>query len=322
MGETNNHLFEICRMSYFLRPWTDADINCDREISQSVYPEYRHDPRHPAWFPAQQLGAPREWSSRYIAAETGTSNRVAYATLWELRPRRYRFDLAVRPEWQGRGIGTQLLARMMTDAKTFGATGLQARVRDDNQQALEFISRRDFRETHRMGAYRLDFAQIPGSNFQQAFTRLRDRGIDVTTLAAVREQGPHYLEQFFHLYQAAREDWPDPDPDPTGATHVSIGDAKHWLDRAPLPEAFFIAGHAGRYIAFTSFFGIGTAVHPEYRRKGIASLLKAGSIADAQHRGFQGQTTSTASPAMQKVLERLGYTQTRCEIRLIRPMES
>jgi GNAT superfamily N-acetyltransferase len=62
-------------------------------------------------------------------------------------------------------------------------------------------------------------------------------------------------------------------------------------------------------------------VHPEYRRKGIATLLKAGSIADAQRRGFQGQTTSTASPGMQKVLERLGYKRIWSEVRLIREME-
>lgn len=308
-------------MPYFLRSWTDGDTNCDREISQSVYPEYQQDPRHPAWFPAQQLGAPREWSSRYIAVETQSSNRVAYATLWELRPRRYRFDLAVRPEWQGHGIGTQLFSRVMTDAETLGATGLQARVRDDKHEALKFIRRRDFRETHRMGAYRLDFAQVEGSELQQAFTRLHDRGFEVTNLAAVREQDPHYLEQFFDLYSAAREDWPDPDPDPTGTTHITINDVKRWLDDTQLPDALFIAKHARHYIAFTSFFGIGTAVHPEYRRRGIASLLKAGSIADAHRRGFQGQTAGTASPAMQKVFERLGYVRMWSEVRLIRALE-
>jgi hypothetical protein len=50
-------------MKYFLRSWTDYDAGIDREISQALYPEYREEPRHPAWFPAQQLGAPRETSS-------------------------------------------------------------------------------------------------------------------------------------------------------------------------------------------------------------------------------------------------------------------
>ena len=170
-----------------------------------------------------------------------------------------------------------------------------------------------------MGAYRLDFDGKDVSERQGAFVRLRDRGIEVTTLAVIREQDPQYLEEFFDLYSAAREDWPDSDPDPT-ATPVRFDRLKRWLDDAQMPEAFFVAKHAQRYIAFTSFFGIGTAVHPHYRRQGIATLLKAGSIADAQRRGFQGQTTSTASPAMQRVLETLGYVRIWSEIRLIRAM--
>lgn len=307
-------------MAYSLRPWTDLDANCDREISQSVYPEYREDPRHPALFPARQLGAPRQSLSHYVAVETRGDVRVAYATLWELRPRRYRFDLAVRSEWQRQGIGTQLFAQIIKDAEKFGATGLQARVRDDKHDALEFVRRRGFRESHRMGTWRLDFAQAAGSGFAEAFARLGERGIEVTDLATARAQDPDYLEQFFDLFCAAGEGWPDSDPDPAGATSSSIGDVKSWLDTAKLPEAFFIAKHARRYVGFTSLFGIGTAIHPEYRRKGIASLLKAGSIADAQRRGFQGQTTATASLGMEMVFERLGYVRLWSEIRLIRPM--
>lgn len=176
----------------------------------------------------------------------------------------------------------------MGDAKALGATGMQARVRDDKHRAHEFISRRGFHESHRMGAYRLDFAEVDVSDLQQAFTRLSDRGIEVTNLAALREQEAHYLERFYDLYSAVRDGWPDPDPDPTGTNPVSINELRRSLDSAQLPEAFFIAKRAERCIAFTSFFGIGTAFHLEYRCQGIATLLKAGSIADARRRGFQG----------------------------------
>jgi GNAT superfamily N-acetyltransferase len=308
-------------MSYLFRAWTDSDTGTDREISQSIYPEYQEQPRHPAWFPAQQLGAPCEYSSRYVVVETENDQRVAYATLWELRPRRYRFDLAVRPASQGRGVAAELLTQIIADAHALGATGLQARVRDDKPRALEFIRRRGFHESHRMGAYRLDFADADISSFQKAFAQLRGCGIEITNLAAVREQNPRHMEQFHELYSAARQGWPDPDPEPAGEVPVPFERVKRWLDEAQLPEAFFIGTHAQRYVAFTSFFNIGTAVHPEYRGKGIATLLKAGSIADAQRRGFDGQTTSTASEAMRTVLEKLGYRRVWSEVRLIRAME-
>lgn len=310
-------------MTYSLRSWTKLDAGVDREISHAIYPEYQKDPLHPAWFPAQQLGAPRETACRYVVVEPHGDARVAYATLWELRPRRYRFDLAVRPEWQGQGIATRLLAQVMSDAQALGATGLQARVRDDKPTALEFVRRQGFQESHRMGAYRLDFATVSGPDFQEAFARLRARDFEVTNLAAVRENDPHHLERFHELYSTAREGWPDPDPDPSGPTPVPCEQLKSWLDEVQLPDAFFIAKRSQQYVAFTSVCDrtFGTAVHPVFRRQGVATLLKSGSIADAQRRGFQGQTTSTASPAMYKVLGRLRYRQLWSEIRLIREME-
>src|SRR5438105_8762515 len=99
-------------MPYSLRAWTDHDAGSDREISRAIYPEYREEPNHPAWFPARQLGAPRECSARYVVVKSTKNQRLAYAALWELRPRRYRFDLAVRPESQRQGIATRLLSRV------------------------------------------------------------------------------------------------------------------------------------------------------------------------------------------------------------------
>jgi GNAT superfamily N-acetyltransferase len=303
-----------------LRAWTDDDAGIDREISDAIYPEYREDPQHPAWFPARQLGAPSEYSSRYVVVDTAAGQAIAYATLWELRPRRYRFDLAVRPEYQGRGLGADLLDRLTNDARTLGASGLQARVRDDQQIALDFVCRRGFQESHRMGAYRIDFAHADLSDFDKAFARLRDLGVEVTNLAAVREHDSHYREEFYGLYSAAREGWPDPDPSTAPAAPTSFEIVHGWLNEIRLPEAFFIARLGRRYIAFTSVFDIGTGVHPEFRRKRIATQLKAGSLADAHRRSYHGQTTSTASPAMRAVLLRLGYKHLSSEVRLIRNM--
>ena len=303
---------------YFLREWTDSDAGSDRAISQAIYPEYRQERDHPAWFPATQLGAPSECCSRYVVMERSSDQRVGYATLWELRPRRYRFDLAVRPEAQGQGLGSQLFSRLLNDAQALGATGIQARVRDDKAAALEFVLRRGFIESHHMGAYRLDIAPDEYASPNILFSRLCDLGLGVTNLAGVRKDDAHYLERLYELYSAAREGWPDPDPDPAGPTVVSIEWFKRWLDDVRLPEAFLIARDRQRYVAFTSFFAIGTAVHPEYRGRGIATLLKAVSVADARSRGLRGQITSTASPAMQRVLAKLGYSRIWSEVRLLR----
>ncbi|HEX7288097.1 MAG TPA: GNAT family N-acetyltransferase [Candidatus Angelobacter sp.] len=305
---------------YLLRSWTSNDAGSDREISQAIYPEYREESGHPAWFPAQQLGAPRECSSRYVVVETRNDQLVAYASLWELRPKRYRFDLAVRPEWQGQGLATQLLSQVINDAQALGATGLQARVRDDKTEALAFVRRRGFVESHRMAAYRLDIAPGLFDSPERAGAELRDSGLEVTNLADLLKRDADSVERLYELYSAAREGWPDPDPDPNGPVSLPLERFKGWLDQLRQPEAVLIAMHQARYVAFTSFFDIGTAVHPEYRCKGIATLLKSLSIADAHERGLRGQTTSTASPAMARVLEKLGYRRSWSEVRLLREL--
>lgn len=309
-------------MPLVFRSWTDHDAGSDREISQAIYPEYREDPDHPAWFPAQQLGAPPEHLFRYLVLDSENHRPLAYATLWELRPHRHRFDLAVRPDWQRQGIGTRLLSQVIDHSRSLGATGLQARVRDDKIHALDFIRRYGFQESHRMGAYRLDFTTGIVCNASEALARLNRQGIEVVSLAVLRKEDSQYLERFYELHSAARLGWPDPDPDPRGASAISFAIVKRWLDEANRPEMFFIARHKQQYVAFTSFFDVGTAVHPEYRRRGIATSLKALSIADGQQRGFRGQTTSTASPGMQAVLEKLGFRRTWSEVRLIRQMRN
>jgi GNAT superfamily N-acetyltransferase len=151
---------------------------------------------------------------------------------------------------------------------------------------------------------------------------LREQGLDVSNLTAEEETNGDCLGRLYELMLAAREGWPDPDPDPGGPTPLPFERFQCWMEELEHPDAFFIASHRRRPVAFTSMFGIGTAVHPEYRGRGIATRLKAGSIADAARRGLRGQTTNTASPAMQRVFEKLGYRRLWSEVRLIRTMQS
>src|SRR5207249_3329311 len=49
----------------------------------------------------------------------------------------------------------------------------------------------------------LEFAQVRLHNLQDAFASLRAGGVDITTLAEVRESDPHYLSGFYELFAAA-----------------------------------------------------------------------------------------------------------------------
>jgi predicted GNAT family acetyltransferase len=63
----------------------------------------------------------------------------------------------------------------------------------------------------------------------------------------------------------------------------------------------------------------GTAVHPAYRGKGIATALKAYDLHRCIVDGQNYFETSSANPAMLKVNERLGYRLNGlCEVRLLK----
>jgi GNAT superfamily N-acetyltransferase len=65
----------------------------------------------------------------------------------------------------------------------------------------------------------------------------------------------------------------------------------------------------GEYVGFTSARNQtpGTATHPGYRNLGIATYLKAHDIDACVEDGEEYFETATASPAMWKVNEKLGY---------------
>ena len=65
-----------------------------------------------------------------------------------------------------------------------------------------------------------------------------------------------------------------------------------------------------------------TAVHVDWRRRGIASLLKLHTIAYAQRHGHEEITTRTASQGMRALNERLGFQQDGVEVRLVKRIEA
>jgi len=145
---------------------------------------------------------------------------------------------------------------------------------------------------------------------------LADQDIEVETLAAARGKNANWLEDLFAMFAAARIDWPDPDPDPDPWL-VPFATFNRWLSDVKRPDAFWIGMDRGRYVGLSSMFVLGTAFHPDYRGRGIATGLKAHDIERAHQEGLSSVEGSTASPAMAVVFEKLGYEATTSEVRLV-----
>ncbi|WP_133830642.1 ribosomal protein S18-alanine N-acetyltransferase [Arthrobacter sp. AG258] len=84
---------------------------------------------------------------RYLVAE-GNDGIVGYAGLMCIEPIADVQTIAVVPEYEGRGIGSDLLTRLIGEARRRGAADVLLEVRADNPRAQQLYLRFGFEQIH------------------------------------------------------------------------------------------------------------------------------------------------------------------------------
>ena len=227
-------------------------------------------------------------------------------------PRRYFVRLAVDPRLRRQGIGaamwTQLRAEL--DERSAKIACLWA---DDGTACREFIVRRGFIEVVRSFEQVVALATAP-LQLSPAEEAVRAQGIRVETLSELRaRRGDEALERIHELYTASRVDQPT-------LGKVTARPFEDWRrevfdELGGLPDAYFVASEGERLIGCSAVHESGedvlriliTGVLPEYRRRGIARLLKLRVHAWARAHGYREIHTSTANVAAVALNTALGY---------------
>lgn len=259
---------------------------------------------------------------RYAVLAGSAEGLIGYCALWRFREDGYRMDLLVAPQQRRRGVGARLLARLVAEAREAGAITLQARADVGWTESLRFLWARGFAETMRMHRQVLDVGPATLGPYRAVETRLATEGITIATLAAELSRDPLCWQRFTTLRNAARQGWPDPDPRPVPGPAWSPAELERRHRGAAacfeLGNGGFLARHGDRYVGFSG--ALGTAVHPAYRGRGIATALKVRVILAAAAQGVPTLSTSSGNPAMLRINENLGYRRASTEIRLVRPL--
>jgi mycothiol synthase len=227
-------------------------------------------------------------------------------------PRRYFVRLAVDPRLRRQGIGaamwTQLRAEL--DERSAKIACLWA---DDGTACREFIVRRGFIEVVRSYEQVVALATAP-LQLAAAEEAVRGQGIRVETLSELRaRRGDEALQRIHELYTASRVDQPT-------LGKVTARPFEDWRREVfdelhGLPDAYFVASDGERLIGCSAVHATGedvlriliTGVLPEYRRRGIARLLKLRVHAWARAHGYREIHTSTANVAVVALNTALGY---------------
>lgn len=301
-------------MSYGIRQYVEQDGAAIASMHRSVYPAY--GTQRDTWHAAVQYDDRVNQPERCVAIAQPHQQPIGYGAIRSLRAHTARLDLMVHPHFQRQGVGQMLLDHLSECARHLHVTTIHLRVRLDYLHALDFLAHRGFTETHRMYGMPLKLQDAHLAPLWPLVRRLGESGITITTLAHQRQQTPDYLQRLHTLQNAVGPDWPDPEG--VAYTPVAYAPFVARLEREAqaCADTFFIATHGDTFIGYCGLSAFGTAVHPAYRHRGVATALKLWAIAEAQQRGVATTMTCTANPAMVAINERLGYVHEMVEVRL------
>jgi GNAT superfamily N-acetyltransferase len=205
----------------------------------------------------------------------------------------------VHPESRRRGVGTELLGRLLEFVESLGLVRVSGQVTDVGSKA--FAERFGFVESDRQ------VEQVRRLDGEMALDPIPDE-IEVVTVA----QRPELLEAAYPL--ARDEGYPDLALD--GSISVPLDEWLH--DEATLPEGSFVALAEGEIVGYSGLMahdneGVAedglTVVSRGWRRRGLARALKQRELAWAREAGLREVVTwtQTGNDGMRAVNERLGY---------------
>jgi mycothiol synthase len=227
-------------------------------------------------------------------------------------PRRYFVRLAVDPRLRRHGIGASIWTQLRSELDERSAK-IACLWADDGTACREFIVRRGFIEVVRSYEQVVALATAP-LQLGAAEEAVRARGIRVETLSALlARRGDGALKDVHELYTASRVDQP-------ALGTVTARPFEDWRrevfdDLHGLPDAYFVASDGERLVGCSAVHASSedvlriliTGVLPEYRRGGVARVLKLRVHAWARSHGYREIHTSTANAAVVALNTALGY---------------
>ncbi len=88
-----------------------------------------------------------------LEGEQGEGPVIGYLVMWRYEKEAQIANIAVAPEWQGKGVGTALLETAIATARRLGMETLSLEVRVSNRRAYTWYLRRGFRVVRRLPGY-------------------------------------------------------------------------------------------------------------------------------------------------------------------------
>lgn len=292
-----------------------ADLDEVLSIHRKIY-ENLHLERF-LWRACQQIESLEKNCFKIVCKEKQVKG---YAAVYKLDETHFRLNLLVTPESARRGIGTKLLQKIESEAKRQDCLSLQARILEGMDESLRFALERGFSEVHRMRGMSLRAEDFTFEKWKELGEKLTAENFVVTTLENEFGFENNPIDRLIELHKKAVKGWALIDP--TVSHNVETEYLREFFSSVKLPSRVSIIKHGEKYAGYASSDRenmLGTAVHPDYRGRGVATFLKACNLKMQIASGMRYIESSSANPAMIRVNEKLGYKLNGLtEIRLVK----
>ena len=239
---------------FSIRPFqhTDEEYEAIAQIEKAVYPENADTAA--GFQQADASREPEQFFQRWVVEQDG--RLLAFGSVTQPpqsgEPGRYRFNITVHPDFEGRGIGTAVYEHIWQtiEARQPQPTILSSGCYEHHQQAVHFLQKRGFRQVMRWVITRLDLSAFDVAAHKPLFAKLAAQGITFATLPELQSSDKAWLEKLHEL------DWQLPQDEPLPYTPQKMPKEQYkklFIDSpSVLPDGWIIALANGRYIGNSS----------------------------------------------------------------------
>jgi GNAT superfamily N-acetyltransferase len=212
----------------------------------------------------------------------------------------------VPADHRGRGLGSELFARVLEHVRDAGAVRAIAESGTDDGQ--RFLSRRGFARTHTRRYSRVDPREVDLSGLGELRARKEAEGFRVVPLGTCRPEDVYAVD-----LETTRD---IPMDVPIDDMPLEDWTARYWRHPLLTHEGSFAVLHAGRPVAIALVradddraMNDMTGTLPSFRRRGLARLVKLRQLEWAARNGIVSVVTENdeTNAAMLALNNRLGY---------------
>ena len=261
---------------------------------------------------------------------------MGYATLgqafWSGHPDVFHLHMMIDPAARNLGLGTLLYDRVWksaTEAHRFSR--VTARTLESRPAALHFLEKRGFAVAMREPVTSLDLDTWDPDRGEAGLAKAAAHGIAVCNLQDLIPKRPDWQTRYWRMDAAIRQDIPSLHPDPGTPLEDFV---RHPLGSprfAPHLRWIAVEVASGEWIGVTGFWKPApgrqhldthvTGVHPGWRRRGVATALKATAINAAADMGVRRiETFNEENNPMLQLNLALGFQPTTARLSMCREL--